>query len=55
MTPIKQTPLDNNMTAPPERGPNRAARRKQLAFFKASKKFNAIELNYLKSAIKGLN
>lgn len=48
--------LTNNMIAPPER-PNttRQQPRRQLAIFKASKKFDAAELAYLKRAMKGLH
>ncbi|CCV12892.1 hypothetical protein [Mesorhizobium sp. STM 4661] len=47
--------LTNNMVSPPPPpSSTRAQRRRQLAIFKASKKFDAAELAYLKRAMKGL-
>lgn len=49
-------PLTNSMTSPPERPVStRAQRRRQLAIFRASRKFDAAELSYLKRAMKGLH
>ncbi|MES0134545.1 hypothetical protein NKJ88_06215 [Mesorhizobium sp. M0016] len=56
MSPPEPEHLTNNMTAPPEPPHStRQQRRRQLAMFRASKKFDAAELAYLKRAMKGLH
>lgn len=59
MNPLPTAPIDsptNNQTAAPERQfSNRRDRRAQLARLRATKKFDDIELNYIKRAMKGLN